>query len=269
MRERYRLSAAEPEDAEREKNVQSIYWLISLLLPVTVFAQTPEPRYDVPPAVPPLSCSFRLAELASVTGPIAYQRLAYQLKALQSAQSAISALQAGMAGLAKEEGPALWMSAVFTGTKTAHDALLCSASIIAKYTPVDETDGNTKTLLIVAYNQGAAAVADLEAHSKEQFLRSEQDRTQATLVKDAERITAMTALQSEAASTLAEMTSFSLLLSVDTSNPNAKDTKQTLIPCTQYPELLKQSTVLSQQTKSAYTDSASFFVAFLGGHRCK
>ena len=83
------------------------------------------------------------------------------------------------------------MAALFIGTKQAHDALLCSASIIAKYAPVDETDNNTRTLLIVAYNLEAAAIADLEAHSKEQFLRSEADRTPTTQVKDAERMTAM------------------------------------------------------------------------------
>ena len=79
----------------------------------------------------------------------------------------------------------------------------------------------------------------------------------------------MTSLQSEAASTLAEATSLWLLLSVDDSNPDAKDTKQTVIPCAAYPTLLKESTALAQQTKSAYTDSASFFVKFLGGRKCK
>ncbi len=161
------------------------------------------------------------------------------------------------------------MSALFTGTQQAHDALLCSASIIAKYTPVDETDSNTRTLLIVAYNQEAAAIADIEAHSKEQFLRSEADQTPATQVKDAERMTAISSLQSEAVSTLAEVTSLSLLLSVDDSKPNAKDTKQTVIPCAQYPSLLKESTALAHQTKSAYTDSASFFVTFLAGRKCR
>ncbi len=246
------------------------YWCsLLLLLPLAVSAQTPEPRYDVPPAVPPPSCGFRLAGLGRITGPPAYQRLAYQLKALQSAQGSVSALQAGMAGLQKEQTPALGMAALFTSTKQAHDALLCSASIIAKYAPVDETDSNARTLLIVAYNQEAAAIADLEAHSKEQFLRSESDRTPATQVKDAERMTAISSLQSEAASTLAEATSLWLLLSVDDSNPNAKDTKQTVISCAEYPALLKESTALAKQTKSAYTESASFFVTFLGGRKCK
>jgi hypothetical protein len=240
-----------------------------MLLPVSVFAQgAPEPRYDIPPAVTPSSCYLPLAGLGSVTGPVAYQRLAYQLKALQSAQGAISALQAGVTGLKKEVRPTLGMAALFNNTEQAHDALLCSALIIAKYTPVDKTDNDARTLLIVAYNQEAAAIANLEAHSKERFLRSEQD-TQATLLKDAERLTAINTLQNEAASTLAEITSLSLLLSVDDSDPKAKDTKQTLIPCSQYPALLKQSTDLSHQTKSAYTESASFFVVFLEGRKCE
>ena len=243
--------------------------LLASSLSRIVIAQTVVPRYDIPPAVPPPSCGFRLAQLGRIAGPPAYQRLAFQLRALQSAQVAVSALQAGMEGLQKEQTPALGMAALFTGTKQAHDALLCSASIIAKYAPLDETDRNTRTLLIVAYNQEAAAIADLEAHSKEQFLRTETVRTPAIQVKDAERMTAISSLQSEAASTLAEATSLWLLLSVDDSNPNSKDTKQTAIPCSDYPALLKESTALAHQTKSAYTDSASFFVTFLGGRKCK
>jgi hypothetical protein len=243
--------------------------LFLLLLPLTVFAQNPGPRYDIPPAEPPSTCGLTLAGLSAIPGPTAYQRLAFQLKALHTAQEAVSALQAARAGLLKERSPELGMSALFSGSEHAHDDLLCSASIIAKYTPIDETDGNTRTLLIVAYNQEAAAIADLEAHAKERFLRSESDNTQATQVKDAERMTAISSLQDEAASTLAEAASLSLLLSVDDSNPNAKDTKQTLIPCRLYPSLLKESTALAQQTKSAYTTSASLFVTFLSGHRCK
>ena len=249
--------------------IRTCCWLLASSLSRFVIAQTLVPRYDIPPAVPPPSCGFRLAKLGEITGPPAYQRLVFQLRALQAAQGAVSALQAGMEGLHKEQTPALGMAALFTGTKQAHDSLLCSASIIAKYAPLDETDSNTRTLLIVAYNQEAAAIADLEAHSKEQFLRSETERTPATQVKDAERMTAMSSLQSEAASTLAEATSLWLLLSVDDSNPSAKDTKQTVIPCSDYPALLKESTALAHQTKSAYTDSASFFVTFLGGRKCK
>lgn len=243
--------------------------LLFLALPLTVSAQISGPRYDIPPAVPPSSCSLTLAQLGTITGPAGYQRLAYQLKALQTAQGAVSALKSARAGLLKEPTPALGMSDLFTGTERAHDALLCSVSIIAKYAPTDETDSNARTLLIVVYNQEAAAIADLEAHSNEQFLRSDTDITPATQVNDAERMTAISSLQSEAASTLAEVTSLSLLLSVDDSNPNAKDTKQTVIPCAQFAALLRESTALAQQTKSAYTDSASFFVKFLSGRKCK
>jgi hypothetical protein len=240
-----------------------------LLLPLGVATQTPEVRYDIPPAVPPSSCGLSLATLSSITGPPAYRRLAYQLRALESAEEAVTALQAGMKGLTKEQSPALGMSDLFTGTKQAHEALLCSASIVSKYVPVDDTDNTSRTLLIVAYNQEAAAIADLEAHSKEQFLRSEAEKTQAMQVKDAERMTAINLLQSEAASSLAEITTLSLLQAVDDSNPAATNTRQTLIPCSQYPNLLKESTALAQQTKSAYTTPASLFVKFLGGHRCK
>lgn len=72
-----------------------------------------------------------------------------------------------MAEFQKKEGQALAMSAMFTGEQQAHDALLCSASIIAKCQPIDETDSNIRTLLIVAYNQEATVIADLQAHIKE------------------------------------------------------------------------------------------------------
>lgn len=109
-----------------------------MLLPLAAIAQTPDPHYDIPPAVPPPSCALPIARLDSTTGPPAYQRLAYQIKALQSAQEGVSALEAGTAALKKEQSPALGMSALFTSTKQAHDALLCAASIIAKYTPILE-----------------------------------------------------------------------------------------------------------------------------------
>lgn len=249
--------------------MRSCLYSLLLFLPLTFNAQNSQPRFDLPPEVAPASCGMRLAVLGNVTGPPGYLRLAYQLKALQTAQESRSALQDAMAGLQKGRTPALAMSALFTGTKQAHDDLLCSVSIIAKYAPVDENDSNARTLLIVAYNQEAAAIADLEAHTKEQFLRTDTEMTPATQVKDAERMTAISSLQSEAASTLAQMTSFWLLLSVDVSNPHAKDTKQTVIPCALYPSLLKESTELANQPQSAYTDVASFFVKFLGGHRCK
>ena len=82
-------------------------------------------------------------------------------------------------------------------------------------------------------------------------------------------MTAIGSLQNEATSSLVELTTLSLLLSVDDSNPNAKNTRQTVIPCAKYPSLLKDSKVLARQTKSAYTDSASIFVMFLEGRKCK
>ncbi len=137
---------------------------------------------------------------------------------------------------------------------------------------MDETDSNTRTLLIVAYNQEAAAIADLEAHGKEQFLRSEAARTPATQVKDAERMTAMSSLQSEAASTLAEATSLSLLRSVDEQQPEREGYKaDRMIPCVRRtPTLLKESTALARPDQRVPTRiSASFFVKFLGGRKCK
>lgn len=242
----------------------------TLLSPIFALAQGLSPRYDLPPALVPASCTFALASVATLAGPPAYKRLAIELKALESAQEGVAALAQGRDDLLKNlSSPSIGMASLFTHTEQAHDALLCSASLIAKYQPVDSDDENAKTLLIVAYNQEAAAISDLEAHTKERFLRTEKDQSPATNVHDAERMTAISRLQNEAASTLSEVTAFSLLLSVEDDNSKAKDTKQTLLPCVQFNDLKTRSATLARQTKSAYTDVASLFITFLNGHKCK
>ncbi len=65
-------------------------WLLFSSLHLVAAAQTLDPHYDVPPAVPPPSCGLTLAGLGSITGPPAYQRLAYQLKASASLHKARS-----------------------------------------------------------------------------------------------------------------------------------------------------------------------------------
>lgn len=242
--------------------------LALVLLPVFTAAQVVGPRYGLPPIVPPPSCAFALGSVNTLQGPVAYRRLAIQLEALQSAQDGVAALNLGLAHSKKEDTPALAMSDLFTGTEKAHDALICSASLIAMSKPTNEDDGFARTQLIVAYNQEAAAIADLEAHAKEQFLRTGENPSQATVEKDAEQISMMTRLQEGAASTLARMTVFSLMLAVDTSDLKAKDTRQTVLPCDTYQHLRVQSTRLANQTKSAYTVPASLIARFLSSHRC-
>ena len=231
-------------------------------------AQSTAPHYEVPPAVAPSSCGIALVSEATIVGDIPYKRLAIQLEALRSAQNAVSAMEKGMTEFKTGPTPSLAMSSLFTGTKQAHDALLCSAYLIATYKPVDKDDATSKSALIIAYNQEAAAISDLEVHIKKKFLRSEKDQTQATVLKDAEQMTAITSLQQEAAETLLETTTYALMMSVDLSDPNAKETKQTVLSCEEFNALKAKSTAFSQETKSAYTDAASLISAFLDGHQC-
>ncbi|WP_433965158.1 hypothetical protein [Tunturiibacter gelidiferens] len=191
------------------------------------------------------------------------------MRALGTAQEAVTALVTGMEGLKSEAAPSVAMSSAFTGTQEARNKLHCAAYLISRYKAVDKDDETVKSLLIVAYNQEAAVVSDLERHIKEQFLRSDSQSTQAAAVKDAERITAMNALQHEAALNIAEATTFSLMLSVDRSDPAAKNTAQTVLACDQYADLKKSSAALAGDTKSAYTNAASLFVSFLDGHKCR
>lgn len=243
--------------------------ITTLLFPIFSSAQKDNRRYDVPPSTPPSSCGLSLISVQSSGGTPAYRRLAFQLQALQSAQEAVVALKQGMESLKDPSAPpTLAISGLLTGLHEAQDDLLCSASIIAAYKPTDRDDRTLKSLLIVAYNQERAALSDLQAHFKEQLLRSEKASTQAVLVKDAERLTTMKALQQEAADTIFQVTPFSLMLSVDLSKPDAKNTALTVLPCEEFDKLKNESADLSHSTKSAYTDAASLFVMFFESHKC-
>jgi hypothetical protein len=56
---------------------------------------------------------------------------------------------------------------------------------------------------------------------------------------------------------------------VDVSDPTAKDTSQRLLSCTEFEDIRKRSTELAHSTKSAYSDTASLFISFVDGHKCK
>lgn len=248
------------------KNLRSV---ILFLLPLLSFAQSPKPRYDLPPRNPPISCGLSLANTEMIKGSLPYVRLRFELAALSSAQEGTAGLKDGIDALNTEAAPTVAISSVFTGIDQSYDALRCSASIIGKYHPVDSDDETIRTLLIVAFNQEAAATTDLRAHIKEQLLRQAKDNTPAIQVKDAERITAMNALQREAAETILQAVSLSLMESVDLSDPSAKDTVQTVLTCDEFDDLKSRSLPPLPDHKTAYTDAVSLFVSFLEGHKCK
>jgi hypothetical protein len=235
-------------------------------LSVTSLAQ--QSRLDLAPKIPPSSCGISLMTVATVSGTPSYVRLRFQLDALSSAQSGVTSMATAQVEFKQEKTPAVGMSSLFTGMNQAHDALLCSASIMDRYKAVDKDDDLAKSLSIIAYNQEVKAIEDLHAHIKEQFLRT-SEANQATQLKDAERISAMNALQQEAVDSLTEVTTLSLLLSVDDSDPNAKDSSQTLLSCKEFDDLNERSHTIAKSAKSGYSDTASLFATFFESHKCK
>jgi hypothetical protein len=243
-------------------------WMISLY-GFTLTASAQRPRLDVAPKTPPSSCGIALMTIATVAGSPAYVRLRFQIDALSSAQEGVTTMAAAQEEFKREtNSPAVSMSSLFTGFGEAYDNLLCAASITDRYKPTDPDDKTAKALLIVAFNQEAEALADLQTHVKEQLVRPAQENTTATQLKDAERITAMNRLQKEAVETLSQVAVFSLMEAVDLSDPTAKDTAKTLLSCTEFDDLRKRSTEISHSAKSGYSDTAGLFVTFFKSHQC-
>jgi len=243
-------------------------WIVGLY-GFTLSASAQRERLDIAPETPPSSCGIALVTIATVTGSPAYVRLRFQIDALSSAQEGVTAMAAAQEEFKREtNSPAVSMSSLFTGLGEAHDNLLCAASIIDRYKPTDPDDKTAKVLLIVAFNQEAEALADLQTHVKEQFVRPAQENTAATQLKDAERITAMNKLQNEAVETLSQVAVLSLMEAVDVSDPNARDTVKTQLSCTEFEDLRKRSTEIAHSAKSGYSDTADLFVTFFNSHQC-
>jgi hypothetical protein len=204
-----------------------------------------------------------------INGSPAYVRLRYLLAALNSGQDAVIEMAAGLDSFKSATNLTSGLSSLLTGTHQAHDSLLCAVSIADRYKPTDKDDDNARYITIVAFNQEAKVISEMEARIKEQVVRPVKDQTAAVQLKDAEQMTAMTSLQQEAADSLLQVTSLSLMETVDVSDPSAKNTSQTLLSCTEFEDIRKRSTELSHGAKSAYSDAASLFVSFVDGHKCK
>jgi len=113
------------------------------------------------------------------------------------------------------------------------------------------------------------AVSELEAHSKKRFLLSAKEQTPEAILKDAEEMTAIQGRQQRAAETLIQTTTYALIVTVDLSHPDTKDTAQTVLGREEFEALKVQSTASAKESNSAYTDVASLITSFLEGHRCK
>jgi hypothetical protein len=244
--------------------------LVVLLSPA-VFCQAQ--RLDQPPRVAPPSCDINLMAVGNVSGSQSYVRLRYEVEALSTAQESLAGMDAALRDLNGPTSPTMAVAGMITGMNQAHDSLVCAAYIMGRYQPTEEDDKNISAILISVFNREAKCVADTMAHSKEQLLRPASQQSNAVKLRDAERISARTALQNQAATDLLEATTFSLLRAVDVSDPHAKTAEYLTMSCGERADLLTKSATLAvankSADKSAYTTPATFVQKVLSEHRCR
>jgi len=231
------------------------------------------PRPDQPPRVAPPYCEINLMGLGNVSGSQAYVRLRYEVEALTAAQESLAGMDAALRDLDGSTSPTMGLAGMITGMNQAHDSLTCAAYIVGQYRPVTEDDETTRAILISVFNREANCVSDSLAHGKELLLRSASQQSNATKLKDAERISARTASQNQAATDLLEITTFSLLRAVDTSDAHAKRAEYLAMSCGERSDLLTRSVALANANKggekSAYTTPATFIQKVLTEHKCR
>jgi hypothetical protein len=237
------------------------------LAPASLSCQNPS--LDQPPATPPVACYTRLISLSSVGGTQSYTRLRYQMTALEVAKDSTGQLQNGFKELNGGGTPTVAISGLITGINQARDSLLCAAYVMGKYSATSEDESTIKTFSVAAYNREAGAVLDMLTLIKEQLSRPSHQGSNADTLHDAERISAITAQQNEAAEDLLQTTTLSLLLAVDTNDPNAKTTEYTLLSCKERSELLTKVAPLAKGDRNAYTVPAMLIQEFFTKHKCR
>jgi hypothetical protein len=164
------------------------------------------------------------------------------IEALSSAQEAVTGMASSMKEFDAATNTANALAPLITGTDEAKDALHCAAFIMSQYPDADEDDKTTKVIGVASFNREADAMADLIAHIKEQFLRPVAvSRSNATQVRDAERISKINESQNKAATDILHMTTFVLLRSVDLTDKTVKTTPYLAVTCEEYADLIKRN----------------------------
>jgi hypothetical protein len=110
---------------------------------------------------------------------------------------------------------------------------------------------NIPAILISVFNRVAKCVADTMARSKEQLLRPTSQQSNGVKLRDAERISARTALQHQAATDLLEATTLSLLRAIDISGPHAKTTEYLTMSRDERADVLTKSATVADANKGA------------------
>lgn len=237
---------------------------------VSVFGQTNATRQPAKSfstaTTPPTSCRLTVVSLTHVDGSLAYRRLKYHIEALNLGQEAVESLGHAYEEIQKANDISSLLSSLLPATDEAKDDYSCAA-YITQISPTDVDNKAFTSILAKAYETEAAVLNDIVAHTKEQMLRSSPP-TKVQQVHDAERSAVRTKKQNEAATNILEMTTYTLLLSVDLSDKNAKTTEYLAMTCAEKAELESGVESLTTKPESAFTTPATFIKKVLTEHKC-
>lgn len=219
-------------------------------------------------AIPPpsASCTLSVVSLKQINGSLAYRRLKYQIESLTLGQEAVDSLGKAYEEIQKANNITSLLSSMLPATDEAKDDYNCAA-YIAQISPTDADNKAYMRILANAYKAEASVIDDMVAHTKEQMLRNNPP-TKAQQVHDAERSATRTKRQNEAATTILEMTTYTLLLSVDLSDKNAKTTEYLAMTCTEKADLESAIEKFAAKPESAFTTPATFIKKVLTEHKC-
>ena len=240
---------------------------MGLLNPVMAFPQKAKKVITSYPT--PNSCALNVELIASHTGSKPYLRLWFVIQALSSAQESVKFLSQSVEDIQTSTSLTTALAAFLTGADQSIDALHCAAAIMNKYSATNEDDENMRQILVSAFNREADVIADIKSHAKARFLHASEGQTAASILQDAERMSANIAIQNQAASDILVVAAYAFMLSVDLSDPNAKTTEYLSVTCDEYADLLKENAQLAQAEKSAFSDASGLIDDGLKGHKCR
>lgn len=223
----------------------------------------------LPSPVPPSSSSCRLTigALRQVTGSLVYRRLKYEVAALKLGQESVETLNRSNEDIQKAENITNLLSSMIQSTDDGKDGYDCAAYIV-RIAPTNADDKAFMAGLAKAYEAESWVLSDLVAYTKESLLRPGQ-ATNAQQIRDAERSAARTKKQNEAATTILEMTTYTLLTSIDLSDKNAKTTEYLAMTCAEKSDLEEAIEELAGKPESAFTVPATFIKKVLTEHKCR
>jgi hypothetical protein len=224
-------------------------------------------KLSSPIVAPPSSCGLPIASLGQINGSLAYRRLKYEVEALKLGQEAVESLEHANEDIQKATDITSLLSSMLPATDEAKDLYACAAYVV-QIAPSEAENKVFIAILADAYKAESSVVNDLTGHTKEKMLRNDQ-ATKAQQVHDGERSAARTKKQNETATNILEVTTYTLLLSVDLTDKNAKTTEYLTMTCAEKSDLEDAVEELAGKPKSAFTVPATFIKKVLTEHKCR